>query len=149
MKKIMTHPSIAAHNPTILLVTPPPVNEVHLEAEDFKKGYKAVTRHQSVTARYAETVREVADEFKDGKVLLVDLWAAMMKEAVKLTPSQNEGGALLGSKEKGDSEGLRTLLVDGLHLTGTAYALFLKEVMPSIAPSLAEEHPDALPWFFP
>jgi len=149
LKKILTHPCITGHNPTILLVTPPPVNEVHLEAEDFKKGYSAVTRHQSVTAKYAEAVRAIADEFKDQKVLLVDLWAAMMKEGARLSPGFIEGGALLGSLERGDSDGLRSLLVDGIHLTGDGYALFLKEVMPLVAAKVTEGHVEAQPWIFP
>jgi lysophospholipase L1-like esterase len=149
LKKIISDPSVTAHNPTILLVTPPPVNEVHLEAEDLKKGYSMLTRHQSVTAQYAEAVRELAAEFKDQNVLLADLWAAMMREGVRLSPGFVDGGALLGSKEKGDSLGLRSLLVDGIHLTGNGYALLLEEVMPLVATSLAEGHVDSQPWVFP
>lgn len=148
MKAILTHPSITAHNPTILLVTPPPVNEVHLEAEDFKRGHSALTRHQSVTAQYAEAVRDIAAELKDQMVLLVDLWTAMMKEGIRLTPGYIEEGSLLGSKAKGDSEGLRHLLVDGLHLTGAGYELFLKEVLPLVGPS-PEQEAVSRAWIFP
>ena len=149
MEIILNHPCIVAHNPTILLVTPPPINEIHLEAEDFKKGYSAVTRHQSVTAKYADAVRQIAAEFRERKVLLVDLWAAMMKEVARLTPGFVEGGALLGSSETGDSEGLRRLLVDGIHLTGDGYALFLEQVMPLLATRLEDGHVDAQPWTLP
>ncbi|KAG0647727.1 Isoamyl acetate-hydrolyzing esterase [Hyphodiscus hymeniophilus] len=149
IKKILTHPCVAAHNPTILLVTPPPINEVHLEVEDLKKGHPALTRHQSVTSQYAEAIRELAAEFKDQKLLLVDLSVAMMKKAGRLTPDFVEGGALLGSKAAGDSPGLRSLLVDGLHLTGDGYALFLEEVMVLVADRMAERHADSKPWVFP
>ncbi len=149
MKGIINHPHVTAHNPTILIVTPPPVNEVHLEAEDFKKGYAAVTRRQSVTAKYAEAIRDIAVEFKDRQVLLVDLWAALMKEGARLTPGFVEGEALLGSVESGDSSGLRTLLADGVHLTGSAYKIFLEEVLALLGAKMEEGHFNAAPWVFP
>ena len=73
----------------------------------------------------------------------------MMKEGARLSPGFVEGGALLGSKAKGDSWGLRSLLVDGIHLTGNAYALFLKELMPLVATKITEGHVDSQPWVFP
>lgn len=149
IKLILTHPFVKAHDPTILLVTPPPINEVHLESEDFKKGFPALTRHQSVTAQYAEAIREIATHYRDHNVHLVDLWTAMMKEGARLTPGFVEGGGLLGSKDKGDSEGLRSLLVDGIHLTGAGYALFLKEVLPLVGSTWTEEPFDAPKWIFP
>src|SRR5207237_21764 len=114
MKTIVTHPSILAHKPTILLVTPPPINQVHLEQLDLGKGYSAVSRHQIVSAQYADVVRDLAVELKDQGVVLVDLWAAMMREAARLTPNLAEGDHFLGSKETGDNEGFRQLLLDGL-----------------------------------
>ena len=130
-------------------MTPPPINEVHLEAEDQKKGYSDVTRHQSVTAKYAEAVRELAEDFRGRKVHLVDLWAALMKQGAILTPGFVEGGALLGSSQNGDSEGLRRLLIDGLHLNAKGYALFLKEVMPLVATKLEDGNANSQPWIFP
>jgi hypothetical protein len=56
---------------------------------------------------------------------------------------------LLGAKENGDSMGLRAFLVDGLHLTGLAYALFLNILLPLLEPSFTEGHEDTLPWVFP
>jgi lysophospholipase L1-like esterase len=149
MNAIINHPGIKAHNPKILLVTPPPVNEVHLEAEDFKRGHPALTRHQSNTEQYVKVVRELAEEYKDKGVVLVDLWAAMMREAARLTPGHVEGGALLGSREKGDSEGLRKLLVDGIHLTGAGYKVFLNEVLPNVGKEWADEDPNDPSWIFP
>ena len=147
MKKIITHPSVTAHNPTILLVTPPPINELHLEEEDLKKGYSAVTRHQTVSATYANVIRDIVEEFMDPKVLLVDLWVAMMIEARRLNP--NAFPAMLGSKESGSSAELRTLLSDGIHLTGDGYAVFLREVMRLVGTKVEDGHADAAPWTFP
>jgi lysophospholipase L1-like esterase len=149
MDAILNHASIKAHNPTILLVTPPPLNEVHLEAEDLKKGHPALTRRQSFTEQYVKAVREIAEEYKDQRVVLVDLWAALLKEGARLTPGYVEGEGVLGSKEKGESEGLRKLLVDGLHLTGAGYKVFLDEVLPMVGKGWAGESLNNPSWIFP
>lgn len=149
LKTILTHPSITAHKPKIFLVTPPPINEVHLEEGDLKKGYSTLTRHQSFTAQYAEAVREIADEFKDQQVVLVDLWSAIVKEAARLTPGYDASNGLLGSKQTGDSEGLRKLLVDGLHLTGEGYKVFFNEVLPVVGTGWTDEPFDSPSWIFP
>jgi isoamyl acetate esterase len=148
IKKIITHPAITAHKPTILLVTPPPINEVHLESEDLQKG-RALTRHQRVTSQYASTIREIAAEFKSPDVILVDIWTALMKQAARLTPGYVEGQGLLGTKELGDNERLRSLLIDGLHLTGAAYKIFLGEVLPLVGPEWESEPLDFPSWIFP
>lgn len=151
LRKIITHPTVTAHHPTIILVTPPPINEVHLEEEDFKKGFASLSRHQSVTAQYASAVRELVDEFQGHNVLLVDLWDAIMREATKLTPGfpGNSERVMLGTRTKGDSWALRSLLIDGIHLSPAGYAIFLKELLPMIAPSLDESNQDHQPWIFP
>jgi lysophospholipase L1-like esterase len=149
IRAILVHNSISKHRPKILLVTPPIINEVHLESEDLKKGYLALSRHQKVTAQYAKVVREVAAEFNDQNVVLVDLWTALMNEAIRLTPEYVEDGRLLGSREKGDSQGLRSLLVDGLHLTGQGYKVFLREVLPHVGVSWSQEAFNSPSWVFP
>ena len=146
---MLRHPSVRAHGATILLVTPPPVNEVQLEVEDLQKGYSAVTRHQKVTAEYANAIREIAAEFEDQGVILIDLWTAMMKEAIRQTQDYLEGGCLLGSKESGDSGGLRNLLVDGIHLSGAGYKVFLNEVLPTIGKGWDDEGDDKPSYIFP
>ncbi len=146
---IITHPSIVAHRSTILLVTPPPINEVHLKAEDLKKGHLSITRLQSNTARYADVVRNISAELTEQHVVLIDLWMALMKEAVRLTPDYVGDGSLLGSLENGDSKGLRHLLVDGLHLTGAGYRVFLDKVIPSVGKEWSQEPFDDPSWIFP
>ncbi|KAG4418815.1 hypothetical protein IFR04_008020 [Cadophora malorum] len=149
LRTILTHRSILAHGPKILLVTPPPVNEVHLQENDFAKGYSALTRVQKVTAQYADVVRELATEFKDKNVVLVDLWTALMKEGAKHTPGYVEDGKMIGTLEKGDNAGLRTLLLDGLHLTAAGYKVFLNEVLPFVGPGWAQESELDPKWVFP
>lgn len=143
LKAIITNPSIAAHNATILLVTPPPVNE-HQFADK--------NRIAEVTAEYAKVVREVAAEFKDNNVVLIDLWTALMKQASKTTPSSivdGLNGVLLGSHKAPQSAGLGSLLTDGLHLTGAGYLVFLNEVIPEVGKEWASEPLDNPSWIFP
>ncbi|CZT06805.1 hypothetical protein WAI453_012903 [Rhynchosporium graminicola] len=149
LKTILTHPSVTVHAPKILLVTPPPVNEVHLQENDIAKGYSDLTRLQKVTAQYSDVVRELATEFKDRNVVLVDLWAALVKECARLTPDYVDDGNVIGTLEKGDSVGLRSLLLDGLHLTGAGYKVFLDIVLPIIGPEWAEESELDPKWIFP
>lgn len=142
------HRAVTAQAPLILLVTPPPINEVHLEAEDLKRN-QGLTREQAVTARYADAVRSVAAEFADsGKVVLVDLWSAIMRDAQLRTPGYKRG-RLLGSKDVGDSAALRDLLVDGVHLTKAGYEIFLREVLLYIGQGWIHEDPENLSWVFP
>jgi isoamyl acetate esterase len=144
LKTILNHPSIAAHNPkAIFLVTPPPINEVQLKEEDLKKGHGALTRNQKVTQRYADAVCEIAAEYEDRKVILVDIWKALMSARLKLTPNYE------GPSEERDDEGLRKLLVDGLHLTGAGYNVFSDEVLPLIGKEWANEPFDKPAWVFP
>ncbi len=109
----------------------------------MKKGYSSVTRHQKVTAQYAEVVREVAKEYEDKKVVLVDLWEALMEARLRLTPT------LEGQSEKRDDEGLRKLLVDGLHLTGAGYKVFSDILLPLVRKEWPSELPEIQAWIFP
>ena len=148
LKRILTHPSVNAHKPTILLVTPPPINEAHLEAEDLKKNH-GLTREQAVTQQYAEAARAVARELKDDRdVILVDLWAALMGEAQRLTEGYKADN-LLGSRETGDNLALRRLLIDGLHLTKEGYEIFLREVVKHVGMGWVHEPVTEPSWVFP
>ncbi|KAK0121951.1 hypothetical protein ONS95_010225 [Cadophora gregata] len=149
LRTILTHHCIMAHGPKILLVTPPPVNEVHLQENDFAKGYSALTRVQKVTRQYVDVVRELAAEFKDNNVVLIDLWSALMEEGAELTPDYVDDGKMIGTLEKGDNAGLRSLLLDGLHLTAAGYKVFLNEVLPFIGPEWAQESEFDPKWVFP
>jgi len=125
------------------------VNEAHLEAEDLLKGHGGLSRNQSFTATYAEVVREVAAEFKEQNVVLVDLWKAMMDEASSSDTQYVPGSGLVGSKSLGDSEGFRILLVDGLHFTGAGYKVFFDAVLPHVGREWADEPLNNPKWVFP
>ncbi|KAH8671934.1 putative GDSL esterase/lipase [Tricladium varicosporioides] len=128
---IINHPLVKIHNPTIILVTPPPVNEVHLESEDSKKN-QALSRLQVVTAQYADAVRSLAGEHIDQNVVLVDLWNNIMERAILNTDTKTKFPSgettMAGTKDKGDNEVLRSILEDGLHLTGDGYKMFFSLV---------------------
>jgi isoamyl acetate esterase len=99
-------PSVVAHDPPILLVTPPPVNEYQLTIRDALKGYTAPQRTAANTKRYADACRKVGEELN---LPVVDLWQAFMSRA-----GWKEGDPLTGSRDVERSEVLESLLMDGL-----------------------------------
>lgn len=128
---MVRHPHIAEHGPKMLLVTPPPVDEIKLGKLDTAAGFPSATRTSATTASYAETAREVARE--NAHVALVDLWEAIMDEAIAMAPGDYAArGPWLGSPESGKQGGLDTLLPDGLHLSGRAYRILYELVEPHI-----------------
>lgn len=129
---IITHPVVRAHNPKILLVTPPPVDEIHLETMDREKGWPELTRHAALSAEYSQIARDVAAAHPG--VVLVDLWQAVMDEAAARTPgwTATPGGPLLGTFASGQRGALEQLLPDGLHMSGEAYEVFFRAVVPHI-----------------
>ncbi|KAI9641449.1 hypothetical protein NHQ30_010256 [Ciborinia camelliae] len=140
--------SSTAQYPTILLVTPPPINEKQLEEQDGQKG-SSLTRRQENTAKYAAAIRGIAAEWKDRNVVLVDLWRAMMVKAVQLSPDQTIDVTTIGTKRAGDDQSMRTLLTDGLHLSSEGYKIFLNEVIPLVGKEWKDEPFDSPSWVFP
>ena len=128
--KIVTHPIFTAHKPKILLVTPPPLDQIRVTQRDLENGHPEAQRHSAISAAYSEKVREVAREVPG--VVLVDLWQAVMDEAVAMTPGFVAGGPVLGSPECGQQGGLAELLPDGLHMSGQAYKVFYRAIEPHI-----------------
>lgn len=136
--KIVSHPSIRAHAPKILLVTPPPLDEIKHAHVDRGHGLPNPQREHAVSAAYCDKAREVARENPD--VVLIDLWQAVMDKAIEMTPADYEsGGPWLGSPENGKSGGLDSLLPDGLHMSGDAYRVFFEAVRPHIGSEWADE----------
>jgi lysophospholipase L1-like esterase len=128
---IVNHPHIKAHQPKILLVTPPPLDEIKTSKLDIEKGFPQSTRTSSVSASYSEAAREVARE--NPGIVLVDLWKAVMDKAIEMSPSDYQsGGPWLGSPENGKSGGLDILLPDGLHMNGDAYRILYGLIAPHI-----------------
>ncbi|KAM0253888.1 hypothetical protein ACHAQJ_007120 [Trichoderma viride] len=131
LNKIINYPRIRAHNPKILLVTPPPVDEIKLKILDTAEGHASAIRASAISASYAEKAREVARE--NPGVILIDLWQAIMGEAISMSPEDYQpGGPWLGSPENGKQGGLDELLPDGLHMGGKGYRVFFDEIKAHI-----------------
>lgn len=131
LRAIITHPSVQAHKPKIILVCPPPINEHQLAS-----GNLALTRSAKTTALYSGAVGELAgDLVAEGidNIVYINFWYAITKKAMELdkpTPDSRDSNCDVCSLEKPDSPGLRSLLVDGLHLTGAGYQVLLEKVSP-------------------
>jgi lysophospholipase L1-like esterase len=132
LTKIITHPNITAHKPKIFLVTPPPLDEIHITKLDLAYGHPAATRQAKVSASYSEAVRQVAAE--NPGVTLVDLWKALMDAAISQTPGfdAKKTTANLGDPECGVRGHLEYLLPDGLHMSAEAYRIFYNIVRPHV-----------------
>ncbi|TKA59751.1 hypothetical protein B0A49_10653 [Cryomyces minteri] len=83
---IITHPAVKAHNPRVMLITPPPVDERLCEAGDLLKGIDEVRRTAENTASYAAAARRVGLHFnpKGYKILFEE----MMKLVAETWPDQ-------------------------------------------------------------
>ncbi|EGX96851.1 GDSL Lipase/Acylhydrolase family protein [Cordyceps militaris CM01] len=129
--KIIDHPRIRAHNPKILLVTPPPLDEIKTAEDDKAEGHPCSIRHAAVSAQYSQKARDVAARYEN--VTLIDLYQVLMDKAIDMVPGDYEkGGPLPGTPENGKRAGFKKLLPDGLHLGGMAYKEFYKIVWPHI-----------------
>ena len=125
---IINHPRITAHAPRILLVAPPPVNELKTQQLDTAEGHAGAIRTSAVSASYSQKAREVASENEN--VVLIDLWKGIMDKAISMSPEAYlKGGPWLGSPENGKAGGLEQLLPDGLHMSGDAYRVLFDLLM--------------------
>lgn len=141
LKLLCHHPSVVAHDPEILLITPPPVNEYQLTIRDALKGYTAPQRTAANTRRYADACREVGQEINRP---VVDLWHAFMRKA-----GWRNGDPLAGSKDVERNEVLESLFLDGLHLSPAGYRVMYEEVMKVIKDKIPDQYPENLPPIYP
>lgn len=131
LTKIVNHPCITAHKAKILLVTPPPLDEIKTTKADLAWGHSEGIRESAISAAYSEKAREVARE--NPGVVLIDLWQAIMEKAISMAPNDYQpGGPWLGTLKNGKQGGLDQLLHDGLHLSTEAYKVFFETVIPHI-----------------
>ncbi len=139
LTSILTHPHITAYGAKILLVTPPPLDEMRITQVDLAAGRPHASRQARISAAYAQAARDVAREVPG--VVLVDLWQALMDLAVAKTPGFDaSSGGLLGDPATGQRGHLEHLLPDGLHMSGEAYRKLFEIVLPHIEPA----HPSVL-----
>ncbi|KAI9803279.1 MAG: hypothetical protein M1825_002070 [Sarcosagium campestre] len=116
--QILRHPSLAAHNARIILITPPPINEYQLESgeNEYSIGRRRTVEH---TKLYADAARQVGEDLQ---IVTLDLWEALIRKT-KWDPSQT----IPGSKAIKESPILREHLRDGMML----HELFNKHLKPA------------------
>ncbi|KAL9098119.1 MAG: hypothetical protein Q9163_006162 [Psora crenata] len=104
LKDLLTHNTVAAHHPRLILITPPPIDEHQLEAVDLAKDDAEAQRSATNTRKYATACREAGEELG---IAVLDLWSIIMAKT-----GWKEGHPLVGSKEVPRSEVLKRTLVD-------------------------------------
>lgn len=80
---ILSHPLVLAHNPKIILITTPPVDEYQLKDDHRLDGRVDKGRSAENARAYAQAAKEVGEELiaKGRQVAVCDLWSAMMARA--------------------------------------------------------------------
>ncbi len=94
-----------AHDPHLMLITPPPVDEYQLLLQAHDLGLSEPSRTAWNTKRYADGCRQVGRSLG---IPVVDLWTAFMKEA-----GWKDGQPLPGSRDRNQCEAFRRLFRDG------------------------------------
>jgi hypothetical protein len=110
IEKIVTHPQLVAHQPRIIFVAPPPINEHLWWPRDQSSGYPSVTRVASSTKDYADGVCEVGAKLN---IPVVNLWKAFMEKASFQTDAWKLGDPLPGSLDVPQNDVLAELMYDG------------------------------------
>jgi len=143
LRTIATYAPLRAHQPRIVLITPPPIDERLCEITDAAKGIHVTRRTAANTAAYAQAVRDLGRELG---VPVLDLWTAFMREAGW---NGSFDVPLVGAKEAPQSEVLVGLLHDGLHFTPAGYRIMYREFMAMVQREVPDLVPDRLPFVLP
>lgn len=108
LQQLLQHEAVKAHNPRLILITPPPVDEYQLEMADKAKGYDMSLQRRTAerTKSYADAARNVGRELN---IAVLDIWTAFMLKA-----GWKQGEPLLGSSKLPRSPVLGQLLYDGM-----------------------------------
>jgi lysophospholipase L1-like esterase len=157
LARLAGHPRVAAHGCKVLVVTPPPLDEIRRTELDVAQHGRA-TREQARTAAYSQAAREVAAELAQQQqqmekrsssspsVVCVDLAKALMDHAVANTPGWDASQPPLGSAAGGRRGYLERLLPDGLHMSGEAYRVLWALVEPEIEPRFPNDNTEGYVW---
>jgi hypothetical protein len=111
--KIITHPQIVAHDPRIILVAAPPINEHLWWPRDESNGYPSVTRIASTTKKYADAACEVGAKLD---IPVANLWRAFMEKAEFKIDGWKVGDPVPGSLDEPQNDALVELMYDGVLL---------------------------------
>ena len=110
LEKIVTHPQVVAHNPRIILIAPPPINEHLWWPRDQESGYPSVSRTAATTKQYADAVVEIGAKLN---LPVVNLWKAFMAKTAFQIDGWKVGDLLPGSLESTPNDALVELMYDG------------------------------------
>jgi len=143
---IMSHPQIKAHDPRIILVAPPPINEHLWWPRDQSNGYASVTRLAGATKTYADAVVQLGAELG---LPVVNLWKAFMAKTDFNADVWKLGDDLPGSLDVSQNDNLVELMYDGLHLNPAGYEIFYQELIKVIAEQWPDQSPEKLPMVLP
>ncbi|KAF2846419.1 SGNH hydrolase [Plenodomus tracheiphilus IPT5] len=146
LEKIITHPKIVAHNPRIILIAPPPINEHLWWPRDQSNGYTSVSRLASTTKVYAEAVCHVGEKLN---VPVVNLWKAFMAKTELKADAWKLGDPVPGSLDVPQNDALVELMYDGLHFNPAGYNIFFQEVIKLIEAQWPDQVAEKLPMVFP
>ncbi|KAK7538626.1 SGNH hydrolase-type esterase domain-containing protein [Phyllosticta citribraziliensis] len=136
LKAICTHDVVKAHNPRLIIITPPPINEWKMEATDQAKGHNGLQRTAEQTKTYANAARKVGEELG---IPVLDLWTIFMSRAGWVA-----GEPLPGCKSVPRNDLIEELMYDGLHLSPRAYEIVVEELQSLIACAYPDQIADEL-----
>ncbi|MCJ1392658.1 hypothetical protein MMC18_005528 [Xylographa bjoerkii] len=160
LRDIVKNDSVRGHQPSTILITPPPVDEYGLEAAGLLNGTTEVSRTADHTKKYADACVEVGREMK---VPVLDLWSVLM---IRAGWKQGDS-ALPGSKAEPKSAVLAEMLSDGenyqfskmlfdsppapigLHFNPEGYRVLFQALMNTIETNWPKDSPQAIPYRFP
>ncbi|KAL1854348.1 hypothetical protein Daus18300_011534 [Diaporthe australafricana] len=158
LARVVAHPRVAAHGAKVVVVTPPPLDEIR-RAELDTPQYGRAVREQARSAEYSQAAREVAAEAAEKAssasgagaggaraVVCVDLAKALMDHAVANTTGWDASQPPLGTPAGGRRGYLEKLLPDGLHMSGEAYRVLWGLVEAEIEPRFPNADTEGYVW---
>ncbi|OBT93558.1 hypothetical protein VE01_08367 [Pseudogymnoascus verrucosus] len=143
---ILSHPLLLAHNPRIVIITTPPVDEYQLAEETRSDGRVDRGRSAEKARAYAEAGKAVGEALRaEGReVVVCDLWSALMART-----GWSGEGVLPGSLKTDKNPAFAELLSDGLHFNPPAYRVLYDELRQTLEQTWPDSHPERLEKHFP
>lgn len=103
---MINHPTVQAHRPAILIVTPPPIDERQRIEADKQKGFGDQLRRSAThTAKYAAACRDVATAYG---CPVVDTWTSFAHQA-----GWKDGDVVVGNRDTEENKAFQSLFTDG------------------------------------